>query len=282
MSSSRIMRYINLVLKRDNLNINVSKAIVCRILKNEFGKPRKIRRVFYLNSKQKEQRLKFCEEILNRGITGEQIFFSDETKIEMGSYVHDYIRLSEENKDKIKKGDEEAFKLINREQKKFELSIMVAGGICSNGLSNLIILDGSENEFAYAQTLLYYKDDFQQFKNPELFFEQDGATPHTSESNKNLIYSLLGKDKLIQNPPNSPDLAYPIESIWAYIKPRIKKRDPKNIEELKQFTIEEWNSIPLNRIKNCAKNYLRRIKKVIEIKGARLEDCHLKEIKEES
>ena len=115
MSSSRIMRYINLVLKRDNLNINVSKAIVCRILKNEFGKPRKIRRVFYLNSKQKEQRLKFCEEILNRGITWEQIFFSDETKIEMGSYVNDYIRLSEENKDKIKKGDEEAFKLINRE-----------------------------------------------------------------------------------------------------------------------------------------------------------------------
>ena len=37
---------------------------------------------------------------------------------------------------------------------------MVAGGIYSNGLSNLIILDGSENEFAYVQTLLYYKDDF--------------------------------------------------------------------------------------------------------------------------
>ena len=30
---------------------------------------------------------------------------------------------------------------------------MVAGWICSNGLSNLIILDCSENEFAYAQML---------------------------------------------------------------------------------------------------------------------------------
>ena len=75
MSSFRIMRYINLVLKRDKLNISVSKATVCRILKNEFGKPRKIRRVFYLNSKQKEQRLKFCEEILNRGITWEKFSF---------------------------------------------------------------------------------------------------------------------------------------------------------------------------------------------------------------
>ena len=107
------------MLKRDKLNISISKATVCRILKNEFGKPRKIRKVFFLNEKQKDQRLEFCHEILKRGIRGDQIFFSDETKIEMGSYIHDYIRLSEENKDKLKKGDEDAFKLINREQKKF-------------------------------------------------------------------------------------------------------------------------------------------------------------------
>ena len=73
---------------------------------------------------------------------------------------------------------------------------MVEGGINSNGLSSLIILDGSENEFVYAQTLLCYKDDFNRFKNKDLFFEKDGATPHTSESNKKLISSLFGEDKL--------------------------------------------------------------------------------------
>ena len=38
-------------------------------------------------------------------------------------YTHDSIRLSD-NKTKLKKGDKEAFKLINKEEKKFEPSIL--------------------------------------------------------------------------------------------------------------------------------------------------------------
>ena len=41
MSSARITKYINLMLKRDKMNITVSKATVCRILKKEYGKPKK-------------------------------------------------------------------------------------------------------------------------------------------------------------------------------------------------------------------------------------------------
>ena len=46
-------------------------------------------------------------------------------------------------------------------------------------------------------------------------------------------------DNLIQNPPNSPDLAYPIETLWALLKKNVKKRMPQNLEELQKFTIEE-------------------------------------------
>ena len=49
-------------------------------------------------------------------------------------YTHDSIRLSD-NKKKLKKGDKEAFKLINKEEKKFEPSILIAGGIYSGGLT---------------------------------------------------------------------------------------------------------------------------------------------------
>ena len=64
--------------------------------------------------------------------------------------------------------------------------------------------------------------------------------------------------------------------------PKIKKRDPKNLNELKKFTIEEeWNSIPQRLIKICGNNYLRRIKKVIEINGERLEPYHLNQIRKE-
>ena len=37
------------------------------------------------------------------------------------------------NQEKPKNGVQEAFDIINRPKKKFELSIMVAGGICKKG-----------------------------------------------------------------------------------------------------------------------------------------------------
>jgi len=56
---------------------------------------------------------------------------------------------------------------------------------------------------------------------------------------------------------------------------------PATLDELKKFTIEEWNNIPEEFAKKLVKNYLKRIRKVIEIKGNRLEPYHLNEIKKE-
>jgi len=83
-----------------------------------------------------------------KGIKGDQMFFNDS------------IRLTKESKQKLKKGQQESSDLVSRSQRKFELSIMIWGGICSKGLSNLVLLEGPENEFSYAQALLYYNENF--------------------------------------------------------------------------------------------------------------------------
>ena len=283
MSSRKIANIINSEFQKEDINLSISKDSVNRYLKEAFGKPRKIHKVFHLTKEQKIQRVKFCRDILNKMINGKNIFFTDETQIKTGSYFNDSIRLSQENQKKIKEGKIEAYNLINREEKKFEGSIMVAGGVSSVGLSNIILVENTVNEFAYAQMLLYFKEDFDKLQEKaegQLYFEQDGATPHTSESNKKLIKKLFGNN-LVQNAPNSPDLAYPIENIWGYLKPRIKKRNPKTIEELKKYTVEEWNKIPLKVSKNCGAHYTERLKKIIEIKGERLEQYHLNQIKKE-
>ena len=83
-------------------------------------------------------------------------------------------------------------------------------------MSKLIFLDGTMNEFDYGQALLFYKDDIEgveKRKNIKLIFEQDGSTCHTSNSNKFLFNKFFTEDGWIQNPPNSPDLAFPIEDI---------------------------------------------------------------------
>ena len=65
------------------------------------------------------------------------------------------------------------------------------------------------------------------------------------------------------------------------MKPKIKKRNPKNLEELKKYTLEEWNSIHNRIIQKCGEGYIKRLKKIIELEGERLEPYHLNLIPKE-
>ena len=285
---------INEKLKKNNeLNKNgkllsISKRQVNNILREKYGKPLKIKKVFYLNEESKRKRMEFCQKIIDMEIDGKKldginIFFTDETKIDTAPNTsNESIRISSKVKNKLKSGDEEGYKLINRETKKFEPSIIVAGGVSYYGLSDLLLLKGTMQEFSYSQALEYYKDNFENFKkqNKNMFFEQDGATSHTSKKIKNLLEKLFG-DNLIQNAPHSPDIAYPIETLWAELKKRVKERRAKNLDELKLITIEEWNKIPKSFIQKLFKNFIKRCKKIIELNGGRLEPVHLKQIRKE-
>ena len=59
MSSARIAYLINKDLEKDGKNITIHKATICRILNKELGKPRKIKKVFFLTQKQKQKRVEF-------------------------------------------------------------------------------------------------------------------------------------------------------------------------------------------------------------------------------
>ena len=160
---------------------------------------------------------------------------------------------------------------------------MVAGGISFYGLSDLMLVQGTMNDFTYPQALSFYKESYDSFKklNENLYFEQDGASCHTSKSSKTKLDMLFPK-KILQNPPNSPDLAYPIETICAELKKKVKARDPKNAEELKTFMIEEWNKIPQRHIQKRFKNYVERCQKIIELGGDRIKPINLREIRKKN
>ena len=284
MSCRKISTMINSVLQKrnevdkKNRTISISYRTISNYLKEYYGKPRKIRKAFYLSEEQMKKRVKFCEDMISQNIGYNQIMFTDESKISLSSYTNDWIRLEPGMKEKLKKGEKEPYALINRQMKKFEISIMISGGISFYGLSRLIFLEGTMNNFAYGQALLFFKehmDNINKKNNIKLIFEQDGAPAYKSKSNMNLLDKLFGESGWFQNPPNSPDLAYPIEDLWAIIKPRVKRRSPQNIEQLKQFLLEEWNSIPLKLVQNLCRGYVNRLKKVIELGGRKLEPEHL-------
>ena len=76
-SSRKLTRDINQILKgRGN---SLSKSTTCNYLNNGLGKPRRIRPVFALNDKQRGKRVKYCQKLIDNGILGKNIFFTDET-----------------------------------------------------------------------------------------------------------------------------------------------------------------------------------------------------------
>ena len=203
-----------------------------------YGKQKKIRKVFFLSEAQKIKRIEFCHKILEKGINSRSILFTDECRFDLGSYTRDWVRLDFNFQQKLKNGNSSAYNLINRSLKKFEPSIMVSRGISYYGLTNIIFVEGTMNDFAYGQALIFFKEDIEKINrrnNTHLILERDGAPSHTSRSNINLLNESFGKNGWNQNPPNSPDLAFPIEDLWAIIKPRVKRREPKILEELKSF-----------------------------------------------
>ena len=287
MSCRKIARIINTSFSKRNIMqngkpLNISFKTVSNYLKEVYGKPKKIRKVFYLNESQKKKRLEFCRKILEKGIDPKSIMFTDECKFDLGAYTRDWIRLDSESQKKLKDGDLDVYDLINRPTRKFEPSIMVAGGISYYGLSKIILVEGTMNNFAYGQPLIFYNEDIEDINRKNrihLIIEQDGASCHRSKANTNLLDEQFGKDGWLQNPPNSPDLAFPIEDLWAIIKPRVKRRDPQTLEELKSFIVEEWNSVLEGLIRNLCNGFIDRVKKVIQLNGARLEPEHLKKNK---
>ena len=135
--------------------LSVSYKTVNNILKEFYGRPKKIRKVFFLSEENIKQRFKFCKMILERKINFDEIIFTDEIKLSIGSYTHDFIRLDSNDLKKLKTGERDVYSLINRPQNKFESSIVYAGRVCFYGTTNLIIVNGTMNNFAYRQTLLF-------------------------------------------------------------------------------------------------------------------------------
>ena len=82
----------------------------------------------------------------------------------------DGIRLTQKKQKELRKGDERALGMVTVPEKKHSFSIMVAGGISFYGLSDLYLLNGKMNSFAYSQALHYYKKNFNEFKNKNLYF----------------------------------------------------------------------------------------------------------------
>ena len=146
--AEKITLLMNIRFKEQGRNLKISHMTTRRILNKNIGKPRKIQKVCSINQKKKDERIKFCKKILELNLEGKDIFFTDESIMDIIPFVNEKIRLSKENSEKVKKGDPEALKLLGKEADKYPKQILIAGGISFYGLSDLIVVDGTMTDFA--------------------------------------------------------------------------------------------------------------------------------------
>ena len=148
---------------------------------------------------------------------------------------------------------------------KFDLKIMVCGGISRYGKTRLCIVPKSQTvtgnyyrEHILPEYIRILKDRRIVPKQQHALLMQDGATCHTAVKTMNQIKA-SGVQVLEKWPGNSPDLN-PIEHVWAklqdsvFIEPR-----PKNLEQLIARTQKTWEELRQDEIASLTDSFGRRL-----------------------
>jgi len=98
------------------------------------------------------------------------------------------------------------------------------------------------------------------------YFQQDGATSHTSHASMAEIQSFIG-DRVISKglwPPRSPDLTPPDHSLWGYLKGRVYRNKPQIIDTLKANITEETQPVTADVVARTYQNMARRVQSCLD------------------
>ena len=275
-----------------NYENHICHSTVNNLLRKELAMSRKIGKTFYLTHENKIARVKFAQMIIDDGIKGKDIFFTDEKKFQQNPSVNSQInriRFDKDQDKKLRQGDPVLKELTMRGKKKFEDSFMVCGGISYFGLSKLVFLIGTMDGKAYSQCLDHYLEDLKRLDNLAgrmLIFQQDGAPAHTTgyclekiKKNRTVFkqrWKHLAPLAEYKNyfdkgifPSNSPDLT-PIEMVWAILEYELSKKEYKTLEDKKLELIRLWNSFPLTLCQSLINKFDENVKWIVANNGERV------------
>lgn len=219
--------------------LDISERSVRRILKHDLGcLPYKKRIEPKLTDEQKLKRVKFSNWVRHHFKKEEtmKILFTDEKIFDLnGIYNSQNDRIWA-----VSRSDADQTVGIKSIQK-FRIKVMVWLGVCSQGVTPLIIIEsGTIDHQRYIEKILPVAKEFgDKVLGTQWTFQQDGARPHTHRLSqqwcKDHFPSFIDKDRW---PANSPDLNPMDYSIWDELAQQMKWNKIKSkktlITELKQ------------------------------------------------
>ena len=107
-------------------------------------------------------------------------------------------------------------------------------------------------------------------------FQQDGATPHTSNHSLNWLRQLF-PDRLISQrcdpdwAPRSPDLNPPDIYLWGYLKDNVYTNNPQTVPDLKAAIAAKIRAIPREECVRVIQTFARQVRVCLQRGGSHLE-----------
>lgn len=257
--------------------LQLHRSTVFRILTNDLKlHPFKTQLVQELKETDYPIRLTFANLMLQRFDDFNKIFFSDESHFHLHGYV---------NKQNCRYWSQEN----PREKHQTPLhspKVTVWAAISSRGIIGPYFFEDNNgqtqtvNSVRYAAMIreffgpaLHEIDGF----NDEWWFQQDGATSHTSNTALEAVRELF-PNKLISRrgdinwPPRSPDLAPNDYFLWGYLKSRVYNNAPANLIQLKNRIREEIEAITPELCTRVMENLRHRLEECQRRDGRHLDD----------
>lgn len=145
-------------------------------------------------------------------------------------------------------------------------SIMVWGGISHGQRTPLVPIRGNLNAVKYRDDILApHVVPFLQ-ANPNFTLQQDNATSHTARVTTAFLNA--NNVNVMPWPAKSPDIN-PIEHLWDALDRRVRKRQnqPRNLRELQNALVDEWNNIPQLEIQQLIRSMRQRCAALVNANG---------------
>ena len=187
----------------------------------------------------KQLRYNFTQKHINQNTNWTNVVFSDESSFQLGVHKK-WIWVDKYN--------------ITSDMcscdKKYYPKVMIWGAVGVNFKSDLIIFKGHVNSESYIEEIFINSNFIEKADEhwglDNWIFQQDNAPSHTSKVTKASL-SELAINVLDDWPPYSPDLNI-IETVWAIMKARIEKKNPKSMDDLIAIIQEVWDGLTFQTI----------------------------------